>query len=74
MEESRFKTLINLLYALGCGALVGDAMVHILPEAYSSVEANSNIVSLVFIIAIFTFILIERLFVRCGIAHKHWGD
>ena len=74
MEESSFKTLINLLYALGCGALVGDAMVHILPEAYSNVETNSNIVSLVFIIAVFTFILIERFFVCCGIAHKHWGD
>ncbi len=25
-----------MLYSLGCGALVGDAMVHILPEAYLS--------------------------------------
>ena len=26
-----FKTLVNILYALGCGAMIGDVMVHTLP-------------------------------------------
>jgi zinc transporter ZupT len=74
MSEEKFKIMINLLYALGCGAMVGDAMVHILPEAYQSDETNSNYVSLVFIASVCMFIIIERLFVFFGIAHKHWGD
>jgi heme/copper-type cytochrome/quinol oxidase subunit 2 len=74
MSEEKFKVMINLLYALGCGAMVGDAMVHILPDAYRSEATNPNFVSLVFIAAVCVFIIIERMFVFCGIVHKHWGD
>jgi hypothetical protein len=31
IHETTFKIVINLLYALGCGALLGDTAVHILP-------------------------------------------
>jgi len=50
--------MINLLYGLGCGAIIGDAMIHILPEAYQNENANKNIVSLTFIFAICTFLII----------------
>ena len=46
-------------------------MVHILPEAYGNESVNSKLVSLVFISAICVFIIIERLFVKCGVSHKH---
>lgn len=36
VEDNNFKIFLNLLYSLGCGALVGDAMIHILPQAYKS--------------------------------------
>jgi hypothetical protein len=26
---------VNMLYSLGCGAIIGDAVIHILPDAYS---------------------------------------
>ena len=73
ISKANFKALLNVLYALGCGAMVGDSMIHILPEAYKSDEVNSNIVSLIFILAVCCFIIIERLFVVCGISHTHWA-
>jgi hypothetical protein len=36
ISEHKFKTFINLLYALGCGAMIGDAMIHILPDSYKN--------------------------------------
>lgn len=36
MAEQKFKFFLNLLYSLGCGAMIGDAMIHILPDAYSN--------------------------------------
>jgi len=58
ITEETFKRMINLLYGLGCGAIIGDAMIHILPEAYQNENANKNIVSLTFIFAICTFLII----------------
>ena len=58
VSETKFKTFINLLYALGCGAMIGDAMIHILPDSYKNEEANSGIVALVFITAITVFLVI----------------
>jgi hypothetical protein len=74
ISEEKFKTMINMLYGLGCGAMVGDAMVHILPDAYQSEVTNPNYVSLVFISAVVMFIIIERIFVCAGIVHQHWGE
>jgi len=31
VAESSFKIFLNLLYSMACGALIGDALVHILP-------------------------------------------
>lgn len=31
VTEGCFKITVNMLYALACGAVVGDAMIHILP-------------------------------------------
>jgi hypothetical protein len=36
ISENSFKIFINMLYSLGCGAMVGDAMIHILPDNYKS--------------------------------------
>lgn len=76
IQEHNFKIFLNLLYSLGCGALVGDAMVHILPAAYQSHAVYSTFVALVFMAAIVLFIIIERAFVACGVTHHHWegGD
>ena len=35
-----FKTLVNILYALGCGAMIADVLVHTLPDAFSNPDAS----------------------------------
>ena len=67
-----FETLVKFLFSLSCGALVGDAIIHILSEAYASETTNSKIVSLVFILSIFSFLIIDRILHAVGIAHSHW--
>lgn len=61
-----------MLYSLGCGAMIGDAMIHILPQAYTNEALYSTYVSLVFIAAVCSFIIIERAFAACGVSHEHW--
>lgn len=53
-----FKMVINLLYALGCGAMLGDVMVHTLPNNYSNPNIKTSLVALLFILAILAFILL----------------
>ena len=53
-----FKMVINLLYALGCGAMLGDVMVHTLPNNYSNPNIKTSLVALLFIMAILAFILL----------------
>jgi len=59
---------------LAFGALIGDAIVHIMAEAYELPETNNNIVSLIFILSIVAFIFLDRLLHSLGIAHSHWVD
>jgi zinc transporter ZupT len=35
-SEYYFHILIQILFAFSCGALIGEVMLHILPEAYRS--------------------------------------
>jgi len=67
-------TLVNMLYSLGCGAIIGDAVIHILPDAFKDPGTNSQIVSFVFICAVVFFLILERLFEVLGVAHHHWGE
>jgi hypothetical protein len=69
-----FMTLVNMLYSLGCGAIVGDAVIHILPDAFKDPETNTKIVSFIFICAVVFFLILERLFEVLGVAHHHWGE
>jgi len=47
-----------MLYALSCGALIGDSAIHILPEAYMNEAADPNLVALVLICSIAFFIFL----------------
>lgn len=31
-----FQENSNILYSLACGALIGDALIHIIPDAYAN--------------------------------------
>ena len=36
-----FKKIVNILYSLACGALIGDALIHIVPDAFANDDNNS---------------------------------
>lgn len=36
MPEAMFTVIIQILFAFSCGALLGETMLHVLPEAYAS--------------------------------------
>lgn len=69
-----FEATIKFLFALACGALLGDAIIHIAAEAYANEQTKNPIVSLIFILSILCFLLIDRAFHAFGIAHTHWVD
>jgi len=72
IPEHFYVSIIQILFACSCGALLGETMLHILPEAYASRHVKDQNVSLIFIAAIFSFIILERLMNRFGISHSHW--
>lgn len=74
VESESFKNCIRALFALACGTLIGDAVIHILSEAYRTDTTNQYIVSLIFIGSLLFFMLLEKLMLRCGISHNHWVD
>jgi hypothetical protein len=40
-SDGCFEVVVKFLFALGCGALVGDVMVHMLPESFGSEHTES---------------------------------
>ncbi len=67
-----FEIIMKFLFSLSCGALIGDAVIHILAETFANEEINQKIVSLIFIASIFLFLIFDRLLHSFGIAHAHW--
>lgn len=74
IKSENFKSVVKVLFALACGTLIGDAMIHILGEAYMAEGVNAFIVSAVFIIALLVFMWLEKLMEVLGITHSHWID
>lgn len=74
ISTNAFRILKNMLNAIGCGAVLGDALVHLLPATFGDESINSNFAALIFIVAIAGLLLIERIFASCGITHDHDKD
>jgi hypothetical protein len=74
MKSESFKNVLKIFYALSCGSLIGDAVIHIIGEAYSDPECDPYFVSLIFILSLLFFVILERSFACCGITHHHWVD
>ena len=74
ISEKTFKIIKNVLHGIGCGAVVGDAVAHLLPMAFGDAHTNSNIVALIIILAIGFFIILDRVFSRCGVNHENESD
>lgn len=73
-QSDNFKGFVKGLFALSCGALIGDSMVHILSEAYASTEVEAIFVSLVVCLSLLTFTILERVMEKFGVTHNHWVD
>ena len=72
-NDSCFQYVVKFMFALAAGALLGDVVVHILPEAYGSETTQSSFVALTFICSVAFFLILERIFQKCGITHEHWN-
>jgi zinc and cadmium transporter len=58
LKEGLLRRVLFLLISLAAGALLGDAFIHLLPEAFS--EADPLLVSLTVIGGILSFFLLEK--------------
>ena len=67
-----YTVIIQILFAFSCGALLGETMLHILPESYASPHLDDQQVSLTFIAAIIAFLLLERTMEKFGVSDSHW--
>lgn len=59
INENKVKKYIYFFVSLAIGALLGDAFIHLIPEAFENSE-NSLLVSLYIIAGIFIFFIIEK--------------
>ena len=59
LKEEILKKYINFFISLAIGALLGDAFIHIIPEAFES-HLGPNSVSILVIIGILLFFVIEK--------------
>lgn len=74
IDTEKFKNFVRVLFALACGTLIGDAVIHILAEAYQLPQAKEFFVSLIFIASLLGFMLLEKVMEKMGISHNHWVD
>jgi zinc and cadmium transporter len=59
IKEEIIKKYISLFISLAVGALLGDAFIHLIPEAFEKFS-NPTIASLLIIIGVFLFFIIEK--------------
>jgi zinc and cadmium transporter len=59
-KEEVLKKYINFFISLAIGALLGDAFIHIIPEAFESGDIVPGLVSLLIISGILLFFIIEK--------------
>lgn len=59
IKDDILKKYINFFISLAIGALLGDAFIHIIPEAYKS-NLSTNTVGLLIITGILLFFIIEK--------------
>jgi zinc and cadmium transporter len=59
LKEDILKKYINFFISLAIGALLGDAFIHIIPEAFES-GINTSLVGVLIIIGIVLFFIIEK--------------
>lgn len=74
VSESFFETIMKFLFGLAFGTLLGDSMLHTLPEVYLSGHGNFKVFGGIYIASIVFFLVLERFFESHGFAHDHGYD
>ena len=69
LNQKFLNRSVFLLVSLAVGALFGDAIIHLIPEAFSRIQ-NPAIVSLFILIGIISFLILEK-FLRWRHSHGH---
>ncbi len=59
IKEDSLKKYINFFISLAIGALLGDAFIHMIPEAFKS-KLNPSIIGILIIIGIMLFFILEK--------------
>lgn len=59
LKEETLKKYIGLFISLAVGALLGDTFIHLIPQSFEN-SSNSVLVSLLIIVGIFLFFIIEK--------------
>lgn len=70
MKETLLRRTLTLLISLAAGALLGDAFIHLIPEAFEA-TGNAAFVSFLILAGILSFFLLEK-FLRWH--HSHGED
>ena len=69
LKQNFLKKITFFLVSLSVGALFGDAIIHLIPEAFSKIENNAT-TSLAILIGIILFFVLEK-FIRWHHSHEH---
>ncbi|MBV22339.1 MAG: hypothetical protein CMI57_02490, partial [Parcubacteria group bacterium] len=72
LNQKFLNKSVFLLVSLAVGALFGDAIIHLIPEAFEGI-ANPASASLLILSGILTFLVLEK-FLRWRHAHGHECD
>lgn len=82
VTQKKLNFMIASLIALAIGSLLGDAVIHIIPEVYGVEEnegakkskhekPNKNISSLMILLGFFLFFTLGKIFIFSGCGHTH---
>jgi len=59
IKEEKIKKYVSIFISLAVGALLGDAFIHLIPQSFKNIP-NTNIVSILIIVGIIIFFIIEK--------------
>ena len=70
------ESIVIILIAFAAGALFGDTIIHIIPDVFGTTDSeessfSSSIASLIICCGMTFFILLDKIFLCCGISSQH---